>query len=79
MILSVVQYRVECTPDSRWFKHAFQTIIVHILKSYSYCAVGKTDEAQADMARLALIRKQREETAKKREQERKGLRLKYPI
>jgi hypothetical protein len=33
---------------------------------------GKTDEAQADMARLAIIRKQREEAEKKREEERKG-------
>ncbi|XP_041364773.1 28 kDa heat- and acid-stable phosphoprotein-like [Gigantopelta aegis] len=31
---------------------------------------GKTDEARADLARLALIRKQREEAAKKREEER---------
>ena len=34
---------------------------------------GKTDEARADLARLALIRKQREEAAKKREDERKGM------
>ena len=34
---------------------------------------GKTDEARADLARLALIRKQREDAAKKREEERKGL------
>ena len=33
---------------------------------------GKTDEARADLARLALIKKQREEAAKKREDERKG-------
>jgi len=33
---------------------------------------GKTDEARADLARLALVRKQREEAAKKREDERKG-------
>ncbi|BFZ03874.1 hypothetical protein BsWGS_06913 [Bradybaena similaris] len=31
---------------------------------------GKTEEAQADLARLAIIRKQREEAAKKREEER---------
>ena len=30
---------------------------------------GKTDEARADLARLAIIRKQREEAAKKREAE----------
>jgi len=30
---------------------------------------GKTDEAQADLARLAIIRKQREEAAKKRQEE----------
>ena len=33
---------------------------------------GKTDEARADLARLALIKKQREDAAKKREDERKG-------
>lgn len=32
-------------------------------------AAGKTDEAKADLARLAIIRKQREEAAKKREAE----------
>ncbi|ESO02558.1 hypothetical protein HELRODRAFT_161839 [Helobdella robusta] len=32
---------------------------------------GKTEEARADLARLALIRKQREEAAKKREEEKK--------
>jgi hypothetical protein len=30
---------------------------------------GKTDEARADLARLAIIRKQREEAAKKRDAE----------
>ena len=34
---------------------------------------GKTEEAQRDLARLAIIRQQREEAAKKREAERKGL------
>ncbi|CAK8671916.1 unnamed protein product [Clavelina lepadiformis] len=34
-------------------------------------AQGKTDEARADLARLAIIRKQREESAKKREEEKK--------
>lgn len=33
---------------------------------------GKTEEARADLARLAIIRKQREEAAKKREEEKKG-------
>jgi hypothetical protein len=33
---------------------------------------GKTEEARSDLARLAIIRKQREEAAKKREEERKG-------
>lgn len=33
---------------------------------------GKTEEARADLARLALIRKQREEAAKKRDLE-KGI------
>lgn len=38
---------------------------------------GKTDEARADLARLAIIRKQREEAAKKRaEQAGKGSRWK---
>lgn len=33
---------------------------------------GQTEEAQADLARLALVRKQREEATKKREEEKKG-------
>jgi hypothetical protein len=33
---------------------------------------GKTEEARSDMARLAIIRKQREDAAKKREEERLG-------
>lgn len=33
---------------------------------------GKTDQARADLARLAIIKKQREEAAKKREEMRKG-------
>lgn len=33
---------------------------------------GKTDEARADLARLALIRKQREDAQKKRDEERKA-------
>lgn len=33
---------------------------------------GKTEEARSDLARLAIIRKQREEAAKKREEERLG-------
>lgn len=32
---------------------------------------GKTDEAQADLARLAIIRKQREDAAKKRDEEKR--------
>ncbi|XP_064608097.1 28 kDa heat- and acid-stable phosphoprotein-like [Liolophura sinensis] len=32
---------------------------------------GKTEEAQADLARLAIIRKKREDAAKKREEEKK--------
>lgn len=34
-------------------------------------AQGKTDQAKADLARLAIIRQQREEAAKLREQKRK--------
>lgn len=33
---------------------------------------GKTDQAKADLARLAIIRKQREEASRKKEEERKG-------
>uniref|UniRef100_A0A3Q2PYU3 Pdgfa associated protein 1b n=1 Tax=Fundulus heteroclitus TaxID=8078 RepID=A0A3Q2PYU3_FUNHE len=33
---------------------------------------GKTDQAKADLARLAIIRKQREEAAKKKEEEKKA-------
>uniref|UniRef100_A0A4X2LPA3 PDGFA associated protein 1 n=1 Tax=Vombatus ursinus TaxID=29139 RepID=A0A4X2LPA3_VOMUR len=36
---------------------------------------GKTEQAKADLARLAIIRKQREEAARKKEEERKGRRL----
>lgn len=35
-------------------------------------AEGKTEEARADLARLALIRQQREDAAKKKEDERKA-------
>ena len=41
-------------------------------------AAGKTEEARADLARLAIIKKQREEAAKKREEEKKGL-YKYVV
>lgn len=34
-------------------------------------AEGKTDQARADLARLAIIRQQREEAAKRREAEKK--------
>lgn len=37
---------------------------------------GKTDQAKADLARLAIIRKQREEAAKKKEEEKKGMKKK---
>lgn len=33
---------------------------------------GKTDQAKADLARLSIIRKQREEASRKKEEERKG-------
>lgn len=33
---------------------------------------GKTEQARADLARLAIIKKQREDAAKKREELRKG-------
>uniref|UniRef100_A0A3B4Y8W7 Pdgfa associated protein 1b n=1 Tax=Seriola lalandi dorsalis TaxID=1841481 RepID=A0A3B4Y8W7_SERLL len=36
---------------------------------------GKTDQAKADLARLAIIRKQREDAARKKEEEKKGTRL----
>ena len=36
-------------------------------------AEGKTDQARADLARLAIIRQEREAAAKKREVEQKGL------
>eukprot|EP00794_Sanderia_malayensis_P009286 gene9286-10266_t len=35
-------------------------------------AEGKTDEARADLARLAIVKKQREEAAKKKEEEKKA-------
>ena len=33
---------------------------------------GKTEQARADLARLAIIKKQREDAAKKRDELRKG-------
>lgn len=38
---------------------------------------GKTDEAKADLARLAIIRREREEAARKKEAEKKGNSEKY--
>lgn len=38
-------------------------------------AEGKTEEARSDLARLAIIKQQREEAAKKREIEKKGISL----
>jgi hypothetical protein len=37
-------------------------------------AKGKTEEARADLARLAIIKQQRAEAAKRREEEKKGIR-----
>ena len=43
-------------------------------------AEGKTEEARADLARLAIIRQQRDEAARKREQEKKGTKyFKYHV
>lgn len=40
---------------------------------------GKTDQAKADLARLAIIKKQREDAAKKRDELRKGEKMqKWP-
>lgn len=44
-------------------------------KYQAMTAAGKTDEGKADLARLAIIRAQREEAAKKRELEQKGMYL----
>ena len=38
-------------------------------------AEGKTEQAQRDLARLAIIRKQREEAARKKEEAKKGISL----
>lgn len=35
-------------------------------------AEGKTEQARADLARLAIIKQQRAEAAKRREEEKKG-------
>lgn len=40
---------------------------------------GKTDQAKADLARLAIIRKQREEAAKKKDEEKKGGEIWVPV
>lgn len=46
-----------------------QRATAHYRKMHSE---GKTEEARADLARLAIIRQQREEAAKKREEEKQG-------
>lgn len=40
---------------------------------------GKTEQARADLARLAIIKKQREDAAKKREELRKGESIKSTV
>lgn len=40
-------------------------------------AEGKTDEARADLARLAIIKQQRADAAKRREDEKKGTTFKF--
>ena len=43
-------------------------------------AQGKTDQAKADLARLAIIRKEREEAARKRQEEKEGIhKTKQPV
>ena len=44
----------------------------HHLRMLKLQDEGKTEKAKEDLARLAIIKKQREEAAKKREQEKKG-------
>ena len=44
----------------------------NIMRERKLQAEGKTDQARSDLARLAIIRKQREEAARKREEEKKG-------
>ena len=68
--------------------HPSHTLVTHTPLTYTYREevekqraaesyrrlheAGKTEEAMRDLARLAIIRQQREEAAKKREAERKG-------
>ena len=40
---------------------------------------GKTEEAQRDLARLAIIRQKREEASRKKEAERKGVLLLFVV
>lgn len=44
----------------------------NIMRERKLQAEGKTDQARSDLARLAIIRKQREEASRKREEEKKG-------
>ena len=44
----------------------------NIMRERKLQAEGKTDQARSDLARLAIIRKQREDAARKREEEKKG-------
>ena len=46
----------------------------NILRQRKLQEEGKTDQARSDLARLALIRKQREEAARKRDEQKKGMR-----
>ena len=62
-----------------WYYFSIHVIPWELYIVSIYClfkklhAEGKTEEARADLARLAIIRKQREEAAKKREEEQKGM------
>ncbi|KAM7448467.1 heat- and acid-stable phosphoprotein [Porites harrisoni] len=44
----------------------------NIMRERKLQAEGKTDQARSDLARLAIIRKQREDAARKREEEKKA-------
>lgn len=70
-------YQAPLFDSDLWFSHREeiekQKARARYLKMHF---AGKSDEAKADLARLAIVKKDREEAAKKKEEERKG-RLKF--
>lgn len=56
---------------THWYREEIERQKAKVRYMKMHCA-GKTDQAKADLARLAIIRKEREEAARKKEEEKKG-------